>query len=164
VSAPVRTRERSDRDLLDLVNEAGLGRMLREPLAKDIVLAALEARAELVDRLLRWRWLAIEQARAAGASWAEVDDAAGLPAGGARAEYHAVLDRQRRFGLVDARRADPGPAEGPGELGELSGRPGPGDGRGCGGGCGGEAPGSLPPVGRGRLSPATDSADGRRGS
>jgi hypothetical protein len=115
MSAPVRIEERCDRDLLELVNEADLSRMLHEPLAKDAVLGALEARAELVDRLLRWRWLAIEQARAAGAGWAEIDDAIGLPAGGAREEYHAKLSRQRRFGLVEADRDDPGPAEDSGE-------------------------------------------------
>jgi hypothetical protein len=115
MSAPVRIEDRCDRDLLELVNETDLSRMLRTPLAKDVVLAALAARAELVDRLLRWRWLAIDQARAAGATWAEVDDAVGLPAGGARAEYHAVLARQRCFGLVDADREVPGPVEGTGQ-------------------------------------------------
>ena len=44
-------------------------------------LEALSVRAELVERLVRWRWLVIEQARAAGATWAEVDDAARLVGG-----------------------------------------------------------------------------------
>ena len=115
MSAHVGIEDRSDHDLLEFVNETDLCRLLHEPLAKDVVLAALRARAELIDRLVRWRWLAIEQARAAGARWTEVDDAARLAHGDARAEYHAVLTGQRRFGLVAADRGDPGPAEDRGE-------------------------------------------------
>ncbi|MGH9186057.1 MAG: hypothetical protein ACRD0U_09625 [Acidimicrobiales bacterium] len=111
MSAPARIEDRSDHDLLELINETDFCRMLHKPLAKDVVLAALTARAELIDRLVRWRWLTIEQARAAGAGWTEIDDAARLVHGGARAEYHATLTAQRRFGLVKADRADRGPAE-----------------------------------------------------
>ena len=66
-----------------------------------VVLEALSVRAELVE-------LVIEQARAAGASWAEVDDAARLVGGEVKTEYERVLGGQRRFGLVDPDRAIPG--------------------------------------------------------
>ena len=54
------------------------------------MLEALAARDELVSRLERFRWLAIEDARPT---------------------YEAALDRQRRYGLVGAERRDPGGPE-----------------------------------------------------
>jgi hypothetical protein len=109
MSAPVRAEDRSDHDLLEFITETDLCRALQRPLPKDTVLAALSARAELIDRLVRWRWLASEQARATGITWTEIDHALHLPHGGARAEYHTVLSGQRRFGLVGPERTDPGP-------------------------------------------------------
>ena len=75
------------------------------------MLAALAARNELVSRLVRFRWLAVEDARASGAGWADLDAALDAPAGTARAEYEAALARQRRYGLVGAERGDPGRSE-----------------------------------------------------
>jgi hypothetical protein len=111
VSAPQPIEARTDHELLELICEVEWSRMLHERVVKEDVLEALSARAELIERLVRWRWLVVEQVRAAGASWAEVDDAARVASGEAKADYERVLARQRRFGLVGADRADPGPRE-----------------------------------------------------
>lgn len=102
---------RPSAQLLDLVVEAELHRVLGEALTKHEVLAALAAGVELAGRVSRGRWLTIEQARVAGASWAEVDRALGLPEGGARASYERALERQRRLSVVAPDRCDPGPPD-----------------------------------------------------
>lgn len=79
---------------------------------KAAMLRALEARRELVHRLVRWRWLAIEDARAAGATWSEIDEALGTAPGRSCTEYHRKLAVQIRRGLCDADRRDPGSAQG----------------------------------------------------
>ena len=111
MNAARRIEDRSDHELVELMSSVDWSRMLHEPVSKDEVLEALSARAELIDRLVRWRWLVLEHSRAAGAAWVEVDDAARLARGDAKAEYEAVLSRQRELGLVDADRADPGSLE-----------------------------------------------------
>jgi hypothetical protein len=94
--------------LVDVVLDAELARPEGRALHKTATLHALEARRELVDRLSRWRWMAIEDARAAGASWSEIDDAIGAAPGTAWAEYDRVLGAQKRFGLAPPERCDPG--------------------------------------------------------
>lgn len=121
MSAPLRAEDRADHDLLELITETDLCRALQRPLSKQAVLAALSARAELINRLVRWRWLASEQARATGATWTEIDHALHLPHGGARAEYHMVLSTQRRYGLVAPDRTDPGPLDDPTDIGPPEG-------------------------------------------
>jgi hypothetical protein len=104
---------RGDHELLDLVVRAELARAERQPVEREALAEALAARAELADRLCRYRWLAMEQARAAGLSWAEIGCAAGIDPADARAEYETALERQKQFGLAAPDRADPGPAAGP---------------------------------------------------
>lgn len=94
--------------LVDVVLDAELVRAEGRRPDRTAMLNALETRQELVERLSRWRWIAIEDARAAGASWLEIDGAIGAPSGTARAEYERVLVAQKRFGLSRSERCDPG--------------------------------------------------------
>jgi hypothetical protein len=98
-------------EVLTLVVETELARLLGRKVEKPELLAALAARRELADRMNRHRWLAIEAARSAGASWAEIDVALDAKAGAGRREYETVLARQKAFGFVDTNRADPGRPE-----------------------------------------------------
>jgi hypothetical protein len=99
-------------ELLASVVNCDIAGLLGEKLDKAVLLAALTARGELSERLRAGRWHALEQARAAGASWAEIDTAE-LPwgSGSARDDYERALARQRAHGLVDLGRSDPGPPE-----------------------------------------------------
>lgn len=99
---------RASSELLKLVVDAEVTELLGRRLEQAAALRALAARVELADRLGRHRWLAIESARRAGASWEDIDAAFGVGPGGARREYEQVLSRQKSLGLADARRADPG--------------------------------------------------------
>lgn len=94
--------------LVDVVLDAELARAEGRRPDRAETLHALKARRELVDRLSRWQWIAIEDARAAGASWLEIDGAVGAPSGTARAEYERALAAQKRLGLSRPERRDPG--------------------------------------------------------
>lgn len=98
--------------LVDAVLDAELARPEGRTPDKDVMLGALVARRELVHRLVRWRWIAIEDARAAGATWAEIDEALGMAPGRSFTEYHRKLAVQIRRGLCDPDRRDPGSAQG----------------------------------------------------
>ena len=98
--------------LLDVVLDAELTRPEGRTPDKLTMLGALQARRELVHRLVRWRWIAIEDARAAGATWAEIDEALGMAPGRSNTEYHRKLARQIRRGLCDPDRRDPGSDKG----------------------------------------------------
>jgi hypothetical protein len=95
--------------LVERVLDAELVRPEGGTLDKATMLSALVARRELVHRLVRWRWIAIEDARAAGASWAEIDAALGMAPGRSRLEYERRLAAQIRHGLCSPDRRDPGP-------------------------------------------------------
>jgi len=94
--------------LVDVVLDAELVRAEGRPVNKTAMLQALEARRELVERLARWRWIAIEDARAVGASWSEIDQAIGVAPGMSRAEYERALAIQQKLGLSPPSRRDPG--------------------------------------------------------
>lgn len=95
-------------ELVEMVLDAELAAPLGRPLDRAGALEALEARAELIERLTRRRWLAVGQARDAGASWDEIEAAARSPRRGlARYEYVTKLARQQRLGLRHPRRAAP---------------------------------------------------------
>lgn len=94
--------------LIEAVLDAELARPEGRTLDKDLMLGALAARRELVHRLVRWRWIAIEDARAAGATWAEIDEALGMTPGRSCTEYHRKLAVQIRRRLCDPDRRDPG--------------------------------------------------------
>lgn len=101
-------------ELIELVLDAEIAWRLGRTPTRAEMLEALAARAELIDRFTRWRWLAIEDARRAGASWPEVDAAVGASRPGtARAEYEAKLRLQKELGLVSQDRCDPGRSEAP---------------------------------------------------
>jgi len=99
---------RTSSDVLAAVIDVEIADLLGRPPTKDEALLALAARRELEDRMRRHRWLAIETARKAGASWAEIASAAGMGPQDARRLYEATLARQKAFGYADAHRADPG--------------------------------------------------------
>jgi hypothetical protein len=98
-------------DVLAAVIESEMARFVGRGPTKDQALLALTARRELEDRMRRHRWLAIETARKAGATWAEIGAAAGVTVRDARRLYEATLASQKAFGLVDPQRRDPGVPE-----------------------------------------------------
>jgi hypothetical protein len=104
---------RASTEVLALVIDAEIAALLRRPIAKDQALVALAPRQELADRMRRHRWLAIETARAVGATWDEIDTALGYRPGLARREHQTALSRQKSLGLVVTDRHDPGTPEGP---------------------------------------------------
>jgi hypothetical protein len=67
-------------DVLAAVVDVELAVFLGRPPAKDDTLNALAARRELEDRMRRHLWLAMETARKAGATWAEIGVAADMDA------------------------------------------------------------------------------------
>jgi hypothetical protein len=83
--------------------------LLRRVPSKEEALLALAARRELEDRMRRHRWLAMETARKAGASWAEIAAASGMDASAARRLYEQTLGRQEAFGYAEPHRVEPGP-------------------------------------------------------
>ena len=98
-------------DVLAAVIDAELARFVGEGPTKAQALLALAARRELEDRMRRHRWLAMETARKAGATWAEIATAAGVSTADARRLYETTLGRQKAFGCAEAHRADPGVPE-----------------------------------------------------
>ena len=105
--------KRASTEVLALVIDPEIDALLGRTVAKDRTLVALAARQELAQRMRQHRWLAIETARAAGATWDEIDTALRYQPGRARSEYQAALSRQKRFGLAAPDRHDPGPPEEP---------------------------------------------------
>ncbi len=92
-------------DVLAAVVDVEIAALLRRDPSKDEALLALAARRELEDRMHRHRWLAMETARKAGASWAEIAAAAGMDAPAARRLCEQTLARQKAFGFAEAHRA-----------------------------------------------------------
>ena len=105
--------KRASTDVLALVMDPEVDALLGRPIPKDRALAALAARRELAERMRRHRWLAIETARVAGATWDEIDTALHYKPGLARREYQAALSNQRTLRLVAPDRHDPGTPQGP---------------------------------------------------
>ncbi len=95
-------------DVLSAVVDVEIAALLRRKLSKDEALLALAARRELEDRMRRHRWLAMETARKAGATWAEIAAAAGVRPADARRLYETTLARQKAFGYAEPHRHDPG--------------------------------------------------------
>ena len=101
-AAPVGARTYAE--LIEAVLDAEVAGALGRRLSTAEALGALAARAELIERLTRWRWLAAGQARDAGARWDDIDATVGSRRPGlARMEYGTKLARQRRMGLPDPR-------------------------------------------------------------
>lgn len=97
-------------DVLAAVIDVEIAALLRRTPSKGEALLALSARRELEDRIRRHRWLAMETARKAGATWSEIAAAAGLRPD-ARRLYETTLARQKAFGYADPHRHDPGMPE-----------------------------------------------------
>lgn len=95
--------------VIAVIVKVDIDALLHRPISKDRALQALAARREIVDRMLHHRWLATETASAAGATWAEIDNALGLAPGLSRREYEATLARHKHFRLAAQERHDPGP-------------------------------------------------------
>jgi hypothetical protein len=104
---------RASTDVLALVVNPEIDALLGRPITKDRALLALAARQEMADRMSQHCWLAIERARAAGATWDEVDTALQYRPGQARRLYQTTLTRQKSLGLAARERHDPGTPEGP---------------------------------------------------
>ena len=98
-------------EVLAAVIDAEMARFLGEGPTKEQALVALAARRELEDRMRRHRWLAIETARRAGATWPEIAAAVGVTAPEARRLYERTLAGQKAMGLADPQRRDPGVPE-----------------------------------------------------
>jgi hypothetical protein len=97
--------------VLAAVVDAEIARFLGKGPTKEEALRALAARRELEDRMRRHRWIAMETARRAGATWTEVAAAAGMAPQDARCLYETTLSRQKSFGLAEPQRHDPGRPE-----------------------------------------------------
>jgi transposase len=98
-------------DVLTAVVDVEMAVVLGHPFTKEEALLALAARRELEDRMRRHRWLSMETARKAGASWAEIAAAAGMGPRDARRLYEQTLARQKAFGYAEPHRHDPGVPE-----------------------------------------------------
>ncbi|HVA76006.1 MAG TPA: hypothetical protein VNF71_15735 [Acidimicrobiales bacterium] len=98
-------------DVLAAVVDVEIAAVLGRTPSKDEALLALAARRELEDRMRRHRWLAMETARKAGATWAEIAAAAGVRPADARRLYEVTLARQKAFGYAEPHRHDPGVPE-----------------------------------------------------
>jgi hypothetical protein len=97
--------------VLAAVIDVEIAALLRRAPSKDEALLALATRRELEDRMRRHRWLAMETARTADATWAEIATAAGMGPTDARRLYEQTLAHQKAFGYAEAHRADPGVPE-----------------------------------------------------
>jgi hypothetical protein len=95
-------------DVLAVVVEVEMAVFLGRAPAKEDTLNALAARREMEDRMRRHRWLAMETARKAGATWAEIGAAAGMNPGDARLLYEGTLAGQKAFGPAELCRRTPG--------------------------------------------------------
>ena len=98
-------------DVLVAVIDVEIAVLLGRTPSKDEALLALAARRELEDRMRRHRWLAMETARKAGATWGEIAAAVGVRPADARRLYETTLARQKAFGYAEPHRADPGVPE-----------------------------------------------------
>jgi hypothetical protein len=98
-------------DVLAAVVDVEIAALLGQKPSKQEALLALAARRELEDRMRRHRWLAMETARRAGASWSEIAAAAGVRPADARRLYEVTLARQKAFGYAEPHRHDPGVPE-----------------------------------------------------
>jgi hypothetical protein len=65
--------QRATTEVVRLVVDVELDRLLGHRIAKDQALSALAARQEIEQRMRGQRWLPIETARRAGATWREID-------------------------------------------------------------------------------------------
>jgi hypothetical protein len=101
--------KRTSTDVVDFEFDALPGR----PIPKHRALAARASRDELAQGMHRNRWLDIETARTAGATWDEIDTALHYKPGLAHSKYQTGLTLQKSFDLVSADRQDPGPSEEP---------------------------------------------------
>ena len=95
-------------DVLAAIVDVEIKALLGRQPSKDEALLALAARRELEDRMRRHRWLAMETARRAGASWSEIAVAACVKPADARRLYEVTLARQKDFGYAEPQRHDPG--------------------------------------------------------
>jgi cystathionine beta-lyase/cystathionine gamma-synthase len=95
-------------DALAAVVDVEIAALFGRVPSKGEALLALAARRELEDRMRRHRWLAMEIARRAGASWAEIAAPAGVRPADARRLYETTLARQKTFGYAEPQRHDPG--------------------------------------------------------
>jgi hypothetical protein len=102
---------RASTDVLAAVVDVELAVFLGRPPAKADTLGALAARRELEDRMRRHRWLAMETARKAGATWAEIGDAAGMDPPDAQRLYEGALAGHKASDLAEPRRYSPGEPE-----------------------------------------------------
>lgn len=98
-------------DVLAAVVDVEIAALMGRTPSKGEALLALAARRELEDRMRRHRWLAMETARKAGASWAEIAAAVGVGPADARRLYETTLARQKAFGYAEPHRHDPGVPE-----------------------------------------------------
>ena len=98
-------------DVLAAVVDVEIAALLGRTPSKDEALLALAARRELEDRMRRHRWLAIETARRAGATWSEIAAATGVRPVDARRLYETTLARQKALGYAEPHRADAGGPE-----------------------------------------------------
>ena len=98
-------------DVLAAVVDVEIAVLLGRTPSKQEALLALSVRRELEDRMRRHRWLAMETARGAGASWSEIAAAAGMGPADARRLYETTLARQKAFGYAEPHRHDPGGPE-----------------------------------------------------
>ena len=98
-------------DVLAAVVDVEIADLLGRTPSKGEALLALAARRELEDRMRRHRWLAMETARKAGASWTEIAAAAGIDPPAARRLYEQTLAGQQASGYAEAHRQDPGGPE-----------------------------------------------------
>ena len=98
-------------DVLAAVVDVEIAALLGRAPSKEDALLALAARRELEDRMRRHRWLAMETARKAGATWSEIAAAAGVRPADARRLYEVTLAHQKAFGYAEPDRHDPGVPE-----------------------------------------------------
>jgi hypothetical protein len=98
-------------DVLAAVIDAEMAVFLGRAPAKDDTLRALAARRELEDRMRRHRWLALETARKAGATWAEIGSAAGMKPADACLLYERTVAGKKAFGPAEPGHHAPGGPE-----------------------------------------------------
>jgi hypothetical protein len=95
-------------EVLAVVVDVEIAVLLGRTPSKGEALLALAARRELEDRMVRHRWLAMETARRAGATWAEIAAVSGVNPADARRLYETTLARQKTLGFAEPDRRDPG--------------------------------------------------------
>jgi hypothetical protein len=95
-------------EVLAVVVDVEIAAVLGRTPSKGEALLALAARREMEARTVRHRWLAMETARRAGATWPEIAAVSGVKPADARRLYETTLARQKTFGLAEPDRRDPG--------------------------------------------------------